>query len=339
MSLRRHCGIVVATLLFLSEAVHGQQLTQTIPPVTDLNSQYVQGVAPGYAPSAGSGLTLNVAPGTAHCNGAVVTYAGGTLAMSPSTVNYVYLNAGAGCAPDVNTSGFELCSVPIAQVATGASDITSITDDRTWFGTGLSVTSADVGIGTVYPTNWLHVYGNGYSGGITVDNSAPAQSELDFADAGAVKFQIYRPAFSDDLGFFASGAGLGGDVMRLKYGSGRLGIGTTDPQQKLDVNGSGLFALNGVSFSATPAFDASLGNTQRITLAGNITSSTLVNASAGEFLYFIICQDAAGSRTFIWPANVKGGMTIGTTAGTCSAQAFVFDGNNAYALTPGVANQ
>lgn len=196
-----------------------------------------------------------------------------------------------------------------------------------------------LGLGTSTPQSPLHLYGAGLSGGITVDNTASAQSELDFADAGAVKFQIYRPAFSDDLGFFASGAGLGGDAMRLKYASGRLGIGTISPQQKLDVNGSGLFALNSVGFSATPAFDASLGNTQRITLAGNITSSTLVNASAGEFLYFIICQDAAGSRTFIWPANVKGGMTIGTTAGTCSAQAFVFDGNNAYALTPGVANQ
>ena len=52
----------------------------------------------------------------------------------------------------------------------------------------------------------------------------------------------------------------------------------------------------------------------------------------------IICQDATGSRTFVWPTNVLGGMTIGATASKCSAQNLIFDGTNAYALSPGVTN-
>jgi hypothetical protein len=96
--------------------------------------------------------------------------------------------------------------------------------------------------------------------------------------------------------------------------------------------------LKVVTFSSTPTFDARLGNTQRITLAGNVTSSTLANATAGEQINFLICQDATGNRTFAWPSNVKGGMTIGSTASKCSAQAFIFDGTNAYALSSGVPN-
>ena len=62
------------------------------------------------------------------------------------------------------------------------------------------------------------------------------------------------------------------------------------------------------------------------------------SAGAGEEIDFLICQDSTGSRTFVWPTNVKGGMTIGSTASKCSAQAFAFDGSSAYATSPGVTN-
>ena len=96
--------------------------------------------------------------------------------------------------------------------------------------------------------------------------------------------------------------------------------------------------LNTVSFSSTPIFDAKLGNTQKITLTGNVTSSTLANATAGEQINFLICQDVTGNRTLVWPSNVKGGMTIGSTASKCSAQTFIFDGATAYALSAGATN-
>lgn len=91
-------------------------------------------------------------------------------------------------------------------------------------------------------------------------------------------------------------------------------------------------------FSAAPIFDASLGDTQKITLAGNVSSSTLSNAGAGQRINFIVCQDASGGHSFTWPANVKGGMTIGSAASKCSSQDFIFDGTNAYALSGGTIN-
>jgi hypothetical protein len=106
---------------------------------------------------------------------------------------------------------------------------------------------------------------------------------------------------------------------------------------------AGLSDLGNKSGSVT--FDASLGNTQKITLAGNVTSATLSNATAGQTINFIVCQNATGGYTFpqtAWDSgsnNVKGWMTIGSAASKCSAQTFIFDGTNAYALSSGVANQ
>ena len=94
-----------------------------------------------------------------------------------------------------------------------------------------------------------------------------------------------------------------------------------------------------VSFSATPTFDCAKGTTHKITLTGNVTSSTLSNCSAGQPVLMIVCQDGTGSRTFTWPGTMKGGMTIGSTASKCSAQSFVFDGSTAYATGTGVTNQ
>jgi hypothetical protein len=113
-------------------------------------------------------------------------------------------------------------------------------------------------------------------------------------------------------------------------------------------NGTNYFTLRGmspsagvavVSYSATPTFDLSLGSLQKITLTGNVTSSTASNPMAGAIYTWEICQDATGSRTFVFPGSFKGTMNIGSTASTCSVQSFVYDGSNYYATTPGVVNQ
>ncbi|HZD94208.1 MAG TPA: hypothetical protein VE133_08140, partial [Candidatus Sulfotelmatobacter sp.] len=90
-----------------------------------------------------------------------------------------------------------------------------------------------------------------------------------------------------------------------------------------------LGTLTTVSFSATPTFDASTASTFKITLTGNVTSSTLSNAVAGQPLTFIVCQDGTGGRTFVPPANVQGWLPISSTLSTCSTQVFSYDGANA----------
>jgi hypothetical protein len=92
-----------------------------------------------------------------------------------------------------------------------------------------------------------------------------------------------------------------------------------------------LGTLATVAFSATPIFDASTASTFKLTLTGNVTSSTLTNAVAGEPLAFEICQDATGGRTFVPPANVQGWVTIPIGANACVLETFIYDGTNAVA--------
>jgi hypothetical protein len=119
------------------------------------------------------------------------------------------------------------------------------------------------------------------------------------------------------------------------------GVTSTAPVPNLNadmVDGQHL-TLAKVSFSAAPAFDANKASTFKITLAGGIASSTLSGAASGQLLNFIICQDGAGNHSFQWPSNVKGGMIVGTAASKCSAQTFVFDGTDAYAVSSGVVDE
>jgi len=89
--------------------------------------------------------------------------------------------------------------------------------------------------------------------------------------------------------------------------------------------------LNTLTFSTTPVFDASTASTFKLTLTGNVTSSTLTNAVAGEPLAFEICQDATGGRTFVAPTNIQGWVTIPTAANACVLETFIHDGTNAVA--------
>ena len=72
----------------------------------------------------------------------------------------------------------------------------------------------------------------------------------------------------------------------------------------------------------------------KLTLTGNVTSSTLTNPVAGEPISFEICQDATGGRTFVPPTNVLNMGTIVSTANACSTQEFWFDGSNAVSSGP-----
>src|SRR5512146_732789 len=83
-----------------------------------------------------------------------------------------------------------------------------------------------------------------------------------------------------------------------------------------------------VTYSATPTFDATKGNAFQITLTGNVTSSTLSGALAGQFLFFTVTQDAAGSRTFVWPANFQNAPTVVPDATKSTNVVGFYDGTN-----------
>ena len=112
--------------------IAAQQPTTTSG-VTKTNVQWVQGVGPGYWPTAGTGLSVRLAAGTAFCNGAVQNYAGGSLSLSANATNYIYLDPTDTCTPNTNTTGFTPAVIPIAIVTTSTSAVNTITDVRTEF--------------------------------------------------------------------------------------------------------------------------------------------------------------------------------------------------------------
>lgn len=70
-----------------------------------------------------------------------------------------------------------------------------------------------------------------------------------------------------------------------------------------------------VTFSATPAFDASLCSAFRMTLAGNVTGSTITNPTNGQIISFAIKENGTGGYTFSMPANADlCGLSVLTAA-------------------------
>ena len=132
MGLRKF--VLLWCCLLASVAAAQQPQTQTAP-IYAANAKWTNGVAPGYAPTKGAGLTLNLGAGTVNCFATIVEYAGGTLSLTNSTTNYVYLDTGSSCAPAFNTSGFTGATIPLAKVVTSGGVISSIDDVRNSFTT------------------------------------------------------------------------------------------------------------------------------------------------------------------------------------------------------------
>jgi hypothetical protein len=160
--LRLFVQVVLIPLLLQTRAFTQQPQAQAGQELFPVNAKYVQGFGPGYWPTAGSGLTLNLAAGTAYCNGIVRTYAGGTLTLAASATNYVYLNISSSCVPASNTTGFSSTTIPVATVATSGTSITSITDVRTMFvSSNGTVTSVGLALPSIFSVSGSPVTGSG----------------------------------------------------------------------------------------------------------------------------------------------------------------------------------
>jgi len=91
-----------------------------------------------------------------------------------------------------------------------------------------------------------------------------------------------------------------------------------------------------LAFASTLTMNMSNGGSKKITLTGNVASSSITNPADTQLLVLEICQDSTGGRSFAWPGNVKGAGTPDPAAGTCSAQQFQYDSaaTNWYAIAP-----
>jgi hypothetical protein len=85
-------------------------------------------------------------------------------------------------------------------------------------------------------------------------------------------------------------------------------------------------ALVPVAFSTTPVFNAAVGGAFKLTLTGNVASSTFANGLQGpSIVVFRFLQDGTGGRTFAWPGNVRNGGVVNPGPNARSVQIFALD--------------
>lgn len=144
--------------------------------------------------------------------------------------------------------------------------------------------------------------------------------------------------------------GFSGNLIDLQLnGASRFAVGTVAGiNTNLPYNSNNMVVGSNiksgeavVAFSATPSFTNTV-QSSIITLTAALTSWTISNGNPGQSMTLTFCQNATGGfTTGTKPANVRGFMTIGMTASTCSTQSFVWSANQTawLATSPGVINQ
>jgi hypothetical protein len=188
--------------------------------------------------------------------------------------------------------------------------------------------SGNVGIGTTSPTQKLHVW----NGGIKTTGFPSSGNPFTFLESNyndfavTVRFQNINPSngLDADLGIqLMNTGGSIADVLRIKGATGNVGIGTTSPGAKLDVDG----AVLGTSFAgrAYPynsilgsGADASTGTVFAGSTSGYVSSIDVAGGGAAN-PNTIIIKTASAERMRI---------TSGGNVGIASvAPAFALDVN------------
>ena len=199
----------------------------------------------------------------------------------------------------------------------------------------LNPNGGNVGIGTTNPSQKLDVAGSIALSADIYQTGTPSQ--LDINPYQQVRFgrstnntnfavSIFKGDNTNSINSYFAGNGNS----YLNALGGNVGIGTTNPLHKLDVNGS-FYSELVVKGNCTGAvtIDWNAGNTQHCVLTGNVTF-TFSNGQSGGSYKLVLKQGGTGSYTVTWPASVRWGSgvapTLTTTVGKTDYAGFFYNG-------------
>jgi hypothetical protein len=160
-----------------------------------------------------------------------------------------------------------------------------------------------VGIGTAAPASALHVYSAASPTVLRVHSSAAfGAAGLDFYSDPEGSASEWRPSFlrsidagsfTGGLAFYTNGTGAAnrtGSVEGMRLVNGQLGIGTTSPDSRLDVNGT-------VTISGSNANEVNRTQTGTANLVpvcyGNVNATGTINAT-GSTANFTVTKAGVG---------------------------------------------
>ena len=153
--------------------------------------------------------------------------------------------------------------------------------------------SGNVGIGTTSPNQKLHLYG----GNISIDNSSDVA--LIFAKSGASKYEWYLDNVANNFGLYDRG----NSAWRFNVtNSGNVGIGITNPLDKLQVQGN-VAVPSGVIYNGAASNSAGLG-----------LNNAYFDASGYYGIRFFSSLATVGSQTERMRITNTGNVGIGTTS-------------------------
>jgi len=233
------------------------------------------------------------------------------------------------------------------------------TANRVAYWTGTSTLAADadfffdgtnVGIGTTSPAQKLHVIGVGrFDNNIQIygdwNTTYPVVQLLD-SKSGGQTWNIENGRNSNNLEFYSSG--VAGTVFTVTHATGNVGIGSTAPGYKLDVNGTA--RANSVIIGA----DVTYGDPYRTVAFGNTgdgNNRILASTSTSDGMYFMAATGQGfnfrpnggtanlvtvnssgnvgiGSASPAQKLEVNGNIKLSSTVGSTSTPSYIWLGND-----------
>lgn len=270
----------------------------------------------GRRASTSVGLTWGLYGGKAVLAGSVTNVGNATVLLSASTTNFVEWDPVAGTF-STNTTGFTAGRMPLYTVVTGASSVTSYTDQR-------------AGAAPVQPRISFSVAGGV---NVTLSNAQARADIIELTGAITANIAVIFPTQPRLYALLNNTTGAFKLTARTSAGSGvQLPRGQ---RVMVYVDGTDVQPLTVPAFAQSLAYaaaitvDASKG--ERIVvgaLTGALTINAPTNPQLGAALEFAFLQDGTGGRVITWNAAFKKAADGAGTANQRASTRYLYDGTN-----------